>query len=446
MRQQISNSGISRADAAANAAAAMASIMMDGGGGNGPYGGLSMDPGYASGDGSPSSANDYEQSMDLAMNMGDYYSRTMPAGSSAATTGTARSRAAASAAAAAAVATRGNAEPAARTNKPRPPPAPTGQSKMTVMGTVPASQQQPQQKKAKASAASTDRAADAAAAKAGPEAGGASASGPGPVTISRHINSVINHFTSSKEGYRRLLQELDDLLFVLTPDGLIIYVSPSAKRTLGYAQEELVGKPILDICHADDGPLVTEELEGSVTNATDSAYHARFIKKSGDHVLMEVRGKPYGKEQLRVLGQKDTGRAGSSSATTSLVDDMAELPGGPGEIRFVVNTAREYRSKASLAVDGILELSVENLKLRRQLERALKEKGFDPATHPLLKESENELPPSMLPSELFDSAGLDMREKQGFADFEMPAGGGGHGEASTGTVAEGGEKKKVVLF
>lgn len=453
MRRQMADSGLSRSDAAANAAAAMASIMVD----QTQYT-LPMDVSFPSGPGGGSPAStDFEQ-LDMSLNMGSamngYYAQNaaqMPPP----TSGTRASKSKnTGAAAAGGNKGKGPAETTGRrASKPAngTPLTSSGYSselhtKMTVMGPVQVSSQK------KPTKAAGDRAADQAAAKAGPID---LSNNPGPVTISRHINSVINHFTSSKEGYRRLLQELDDLLFVLTTEGTIIYVSPSAKRTLGYSQEELVGKPILDFCHADDATLITEELENSVQSAVDSAYHARFVKKSGEYLLMEVRGKPYGKEQLRVLGQKDNGKNGAHSVLAS-ADELMDLPTVPGEIKFVVNTAREYRSKASLAVDGILELSVENLKLRRQLERALKEKGIDPSTHPLLKEAENELPPSMLPSELFESAGLDMRERQSFTKNEpygaggmngvgegvgplapLPAAGGGAGGGGDG------ERKKV---
>lgn len=476
MKAQLNAGGLSRSDAAANAAAAMASIMVEG-----QYG-MPLDDTYRSPvtTSAPSMEPSFEQTMDVAVGVAsainDYYVKSASGSNSKPkssgprqpqTQGKAQHQ---SSSDLHSRSSKGAEKPQTASGRPSRQATttavvsanapPSQRTKMTVMGPVPiqepavppqvqSSQAAPQQqKKVKAGDANKGgRSATAAAAEGSTGTNTLGEGGNGPVAISRHINSVINHFTSSKEGYRRLLQELDDLLFVLTPEGLVIYASPSAKRTLGFTQDELVGKPILDVCHPDDAALVTEELESSVRDAADSAYHARFVKKTGEIVLMEVRGKPYGKEQLKMLGSKDisSGRGGFSNG------DDAD-PVAPGEIRFVVNTAREYRSKASLAVDGILELSVENLKLRRQLEKALKEKGIDPSTHPLLKEAENELPPpSMLPSELFDAAGLDMKEKIGFGDSDAMEGVSGPGASTAGegapfvarAPAGEGEKKKV---
>lgn len=60
--------------------------------------------------------------------------------------------------------------------------------------------------------------------------------------FSRHVSAVVSHFTSTKDGFNRLLAEIDDFVHVVTLDGLIKYSSPSVTKFLDYSQDEIVGK------------------------------------------------------------------------------------------------------------------------------------------------------------------------------------------------------------
>ncbi|KXS18876.1 hypothetical protein M427DRAFT_53357 [Gonapodya prolifera JEL478] len=218
------------------------------------------------------------------------------------------------------------------------------------------------------------------------------------VPISRHINSVINHFTSSKEGYRRLLQELDDWLFVISPQGQFLYASPSTKKHVGYSPEELVGKALRNILHVEDADFVFAALDSAVSEKKDYSLYCRFLRKSGEPILLEVKGKPYDSTYTQIA-------AGSSSTDAS------------SDTKFVINTCREYRSKASLSVDSILDLSIENIKLRRQLEQTLIARGQDPSTHLLLKELESEAPQNLHPTDLFDAQEAKERGLNGMGNL-----------------------------
>ncbi|KAI8815148.1 hypothetical protein BJ742DRAFT_782517 [Cladochytrium replicatum] len=172
--------------------------------------------------------------------------------------------------------------------------------------------------------------------------------------LSRHVTSVISHFTANKEGYRRLIHELDDFLHVVSPSGIIQYTAPSVLKYLGYPPEELTGKHVGDLLHKDDQKFLTSKI--SECNQTRKLFtvYCRYQKKGGEFVLLEVRGKPY-------------------------VDEETQ------EVRYIMNSAREYRSRASGLIDSILELRIENFRLRQQFESILRERGIEPSTHPLLK-------------------------------------------------------------
>lgn len=179
-------------------------------------------------------------------------------------------------------------------------------------------------------------------------------------SLSRHVTSVISHFTATTEGYKRLLNEIDDFLHVVSPSGVIMYCSPSVKRFLGYSADDLAGHHISEVLHREDRQLLFRHINTCLVDRREYFIYIRYQKKTGDFVLLEVRGRPL-------------------------------LNGQAGEIKSIIHTGREYRSKASLSIDSLLEYRIENLRLRRQLENELRKRGTDPPTHPLLQNTSRQL-------------------------------------------------------
>lgn len=61
-----------------------------------------------------------------------------------------------------------------------------------------------------------------------------------------------NRMPSIKELGSHLLQSLDGFVFVVAPDGKIMYISETASTHLGLSQVELTGNSIYDYIHAYD--------------------------------------------------------------------------------------------------------------------------------------------------------------------------------------------------
>ncbi len=60
----------------------------------------------------------------------------------------------------------------------------------------------------------------------------------------------------SVETYRKLVENLNDVIFTLNVEGTITYVSPPVCQVTGHAPEELVGRTFREIIHPDDLPGV----------------------------------------------------------------------------------------------------------------------------------------------------------------------------------------------
>ena len=67
--------------------------------------------------------------------------------------------------------------------------------------------------------------------------------------------STLSEFTKRRNWSQRILEELQDFLHVLTPQGMVVYASPSSKGLTGFGVEELIGKFITEFIHEDDSAL-----------------------------------------------------------------------------------------------------------------------------------------------------------------------------------------------
>ncbi|HII99110.1 MAG TPA: PAS domain S-box protein [Methanoregula sp.] len=66
----------------------------------------------------------------------------------------------------------------------------------------------------------------------------------------------------SEEKYRMLVEVNQDIIYSLSIDGTILYVSPQAVEQLRYRPEEMEGRPFTDFIHPDDAPALIDFLRG----------------------------------------------------------------------------------------------------------------------------------------------------------------------------------------
>ena len=93
---------------------------------------------------------------------------------------------------------------------------------------------------------------------------------------SRHSSSVISHFTASNEGYRRLAQELEGFLFILSSQGTILFASNSCQKYLGTSTVSMLGQSLGKYIHADDVNFVMEKLRDAFSWIKSLNVYCRF--------------------------------------------------------------------------------------------------------------------------------------------------------------------------
>ncbi len=159
-------------------------------------------------------------------------------------------------------------------------------------------------------------------------------------SLSRHVTSVITHFTSSPEGYSRLLSQLSDIILCINEDGTILDANDSILRHLELKPADVIGSSVSGLLHKDDADL----LKLNMTTPEFLCY-VRMIKGES-YVLMEIKG--------------------TLSSPHRII------------------SCRPYVTPSSTSINSILQTRIENIRLRRKLELLMLERGLDPNSHGLL--------------------------------------------------------------
>lgn len=179
--------------------------------------------------------------------------------------------------------------------------------------------------------------------------------------------STLTEFTKRRNWSQRVVEELKDFLHILTPDGRILYLSPSANSLTGYPQDELLGKFIVDFIHPDDSGIFVREFNESIATGNPLRFFYRFRKKDGNYAIFESHGHPHLTSEAAAFGPNNAA----------------------GFCRGFFMMARPYPTKNAALLDSFLEHKIENERLTRRindLKREEAEEAEDAQRHWLKKQ------------------------------------------------------------
>lgn len=92
----------------------------------------------------------------------------------------------------------------------------------------------------------------------------------------------------SEQRLRLLADNSVEMISLCTPDGDIIYLSPSTERITGYSRDELYGKNIIDYFHPDDILLIQNESQKQIEgNIREIALTHRFLVKTNEYAWFD---------------------------------------------------------------------------------------------------------------------------------------------------------------
>jgi PAS domain S-box-containing protein len=94
----------------------------------------------------------------------------------------------------------------------------------------------------------------------------------------------------AQERYRRVLDNISDLVALIDPDGKVVYASPSHEQVLGRAPEELVGKSMFAFENPADVPRSSEAFARALQGERATPLRFRMMGKDGHLVQLEGSG------------------------------------------------------------------------------------------------------------------------------------------------------------
>jgi len=104
------------------------------------------------------------------------------------------------------------------------------------------------------------------------------------ITDSKGLSAVIH--------FQNLVEWINEGVFCVNSDGILVYANKQFCKNLGYAETELIGKPIFDFFYDEkNAALSAAKLELRKKGVSD-VYDIRMRKKNGDGVWIRVNGKP----------------------------------------------------------------------------------------------------------------------------------------------------------
>ena len=126
-------------------------------------------------------------------------------------------------------------------------------------------------------------------------------------TISNMLGSVLERKRAeralqiSERRYRELLTNISEGMAIADLDEHILFVNKAFSNMLGYSEEELVGRSILDLISEDDKEKVLTQTEMR-RHGESTAYTHRFVRKDGGERIVRVSAVPSRDDEGQVDG------------------------------------------------------------------------------------------------------------------------------------------------
>lgn len=191
-----------------------------------------------------------------------------------------------------------------------------------------------------------------------PQMSGAGA-GPLPTThgMQSTTQSTLTEFTKRRNWSQRIIEELRDFLHILTPDGRILYVSPSCRSITGYEPQQVIGKFIGEFVHPDDTGIFMREFNESIASGNPLRFFYRFKKEDGNHMIFECHGHPHISPAEPEPQSSLVGKTAAQIQNTKIA----------GVCRGFFMMARPYPTKNAALLDSFLEHKIENERLLKRI-------------------------------------------------------------------------------
>ena len=112
--------------------------------------------------------------------------------------------------------------------------------------------------------------------------------------MSRKLRESIENLERSEKKYRLLFESINDVVCLLNSDSVVLSISPSVEKLLGYKPEDIVGKPLqnLSILVPKSFEMAIIDIKRMITGESIESSEYEFITKDGNRKICEISGSP----------------------------------------------------------------------------------------------------------------------------------------------------------
>jgi PAS domain S-box-containing protein len=149
----------------------------------------------------------------------------------------------------------------------------------------------------------------------------------------------------SESRYRAIFEQANDFLITTTLDQKITSVNPSVLASLGYAEDEVIGRPISDFMDADQFAMSRAALERKIAEGGTTRLTLKVRARDGRELIWETNSR------------LDTDESGRPTALHAIGRDMTEAKRAEAHQKLLIDELN-HRVKNTLAiVQGIAQQS-----------------------------------------------------------------------------------------
>ncbi len=150
----------------------------------------------------------------------------------------------------------------------------------------------------------------------------------------------------SEAQFRGLVENTNDLIYIMGLDGIFSYVSPQAKKILGYLGTELIGKSAIEYVHpADQNVLLAAIPQLLSTKQCQSGMELRVMRKDGTWCWLVYSSSPMLAVDGTIIGIQGIGR--DITTEKALLHER-------GQAEASLAAARQKHYNLIQSIDGIV--------------------------------------------------------------------------------------------